>query len=99
MMEPYSLNAHRGGFSLNHTVHRIYAVYIGHSKTVSRSSLARLEPKLFKFEVDPTCGGKLYKIALAHLDFRPIWQIEGQGANVKPSRSRLFEIKIFSLKI
>jgi hypothetical protein len=48
----------------------------GHSETVSRSSLARLELGAFKFEVDPTCGGKLYKITLAHLDSRPLWQYE-----------------------
>jgi hypothetical protein len=49
-----SSNAHRGGFSSNHTVHQIYAL-----ETVSRSSLAHLEPEL-KFKVDPTCGGKLF---------------------------------------
>jgi hypothetical protein len=44
-------------------------------ETVSRSSLAHLEPEL-KFEVDTTCGGKLYNIALARLDSRPLWQYE-----------------------
>jgi hypothetical protein len=37
---------------------------------------------LFKFEVDPTCGGKLYNIASAHLDSQPLWQYE-----IAPSHS------------